>query len=160
MDYDPKLPPSGFQYSILGKHTVIKAESESLGPGPNKYNVRDIDHIFSHSPHWSLGQKLDNDLKGSFKLFKKRTGILFICYTATSNPSPNAYNPSDKTFGMDGRAYTISGWFQTNTNETPGPDRYFPKPSSLPLAGANPQYSFGLKPQKKRIESNIQYKCI
>ncbi|KAJ3217201.1 hypothetical protein HDU67_008330 [Dinochytrium kinnereticum] len=128
LDYDPKLPVSGFQYSILGKHPPLKLDN--TGPGPSKYNIRPVAVTFNENPHWSLGVKLKDSSKG-----KNQT------------PGPFAYQNDHGTFGTDGYAYTISGRFPTSIPEAPGPDRYFPNPSSHPLAGASPKWSFGLKPK-------------
>ncbi|KAJ3009930.1 UNVERIFIED_CONTAM: hypothetical protein HDU68_002416 [Siphonaria sp. JEL0065] len=64
LTYDPKLPPSGFQYSILGKHVTTKLEANPVGPGPSKYNVSENTVVFNDAPHWSLGMKLGEFLKG------------------------------------------------------------------------------------------------
>ncbi|KAJ3026319.1 UNVERIFIED_CONTAM: hypothetical protein HDU68_005856 [Siphonaria sp. JEL0065] len=129
LTYDPKLPPSGFQYSILGKHVTTKLEANPVGPGPSKYNVSENTVVFNDAPHWSLGMKLGEFLK-----------------VENENPSPFAYNNIANTFEKgDGPRYTISGWFETPTDSTPSPDRYFPNPSCIPVAGANPKFSFGLK---------------
>ncbi|KAJ3414311.1 hypothetical protein HDV05_006760 [Chytridiales sp. JEL 0842] len=127
LDYDPQLLPSGFQYSILGKHINGRKSDHENVPGPNQYSIRSF--VFSESPKWSLAQKLANKSNKA----------------ASENPSPFAYNDTHKTFGSDGYAYTMSGWFPTVDTETPGPDRYFPRPSTHPLAGASPKFSFGLK---------------
>ncbi|KAI8854984.1 hypothetical protein BC829DRAFT_378945 [Chytridium lagenaria] len=128
LDYDPKLPISGFQYSILGKHPPLKLDN--TGPGPSKYNIRPVTVTFNENPHWSLGEKLKDITKGK-----------------NETPGPFAYPNDHGTFGTDGYAYTMSGRFSTSIPEAPGPDRYFPIPSSHPLAGASPKWSFGLKPK-------------
>ncbi|KAJ3179080.1 hypothetical protein HK101_010075 [Irineochytrium annulatum] len=125
LDYDPKLPPSGFQYSILGKHAQLK--NSNTGPGP-KYNIRPVDVVFDESPHWSFGVKVGD-----------------VGEVKNTNPSPFAYNNKVGSFGMDSLSYTISGRNPVLESETPGPDRYFPKESSHPVAGASPKWSFGLK---------------
>ncbi|KAJ3067143.1 hypothetical protein HDU98_009664 [Podochytrium sp. JEL0797] len=129
LTYDPKLPPSGFQYSILGKHVTSKLEANPVGPGPQKYNVSDNTVVFNDAPHWSLGIKLGEYMK-----------------VENENPSPFAYNSTVNSVGKDGPRYTMSGWFETPTNSTPSPDRYNPNVSCIPVAGASPKYSFGLKP--------------
>ncbi|KAJ3304074.1 hypothetical protein HDU76_005259 [Blyttiomyces sp. JEL0837] len=141
LDYDPKLPPSGVQYSILGKHASLK--EVNIGPGPNKYNVRGISAIFDDPPHWSFGMKLDD-----------------VAKVTNENPSPFAYDNNHKAFGMEGNAYTMSGRFSTGINETPGPDRYFPSPNSHPTAGASPKFSFGLKIGSKGLDINQSIKTL
>ncbi|KAJ3139065.1 hypothetical protein HK100_012095 [Physocladia obscura] len=128
LTYDPKLPPSGFQYSILGKHVATKMEETPIGPGPNKYNVRSTTAVFNDAPHWSLGKKLGEFMKVENK-----------------NPSPFAYENTVKGFGKEGPRYTISGWSEVPTDATPSPDKYNPTVSSIPVSGANPKFSFGLK---------------
>ncbi|KAJ3109052.1 hypothetical protein HDU97_009170 [Phlyctochytrium planicorne] len=128
LDYDPKLPLSGFQYSILGKHPPLKLDN--MGPGPCKYNISPVTAVFNENPHWSLGVKLNDTSKGK-----------------DLTPAPFAYHNVHGTFGTDGYAYTISGRAEHSIPESPGPDRYFPLPSSHPLAGASPKWSFGLKPK-------------
>ncbi|KAI9330942.1 hypothetical protein BDR26DRAFT_870755 [Obelidium mucronatum] len=130
LTYEPKLPPSGFQYSILGKHVSTKLEDNPVGPGPSKYNVSDSTVVFNDAPHWSLGMKLASE-------FMK---------VENENPSPFAYKNIANTFEKgDGPRYTISGWFEAPSDSTPSPDRYFPNASCIPVAGANPKFSFGLK---------------
>ncbi|KAI9337698.1 hypothetical protein DFJ73DRAFT_950642 [Zopfochytrium polystomum] len=136
LDYDPKLPPSGVQYSILGKHAPVRRRRRprrNAGPpGPNKYDIRTVAATFSDAPHWSFGVKLKESASAQDEF-----------------PSPFAYNDTHKTFGRDGFSYTMSGWSKSEVNETPGPDRYFPDPKSHPIAGASPKWSFGLKPDQK-----------
>ncbi|ORY45299.1 hypothetical protein BCR33DRAFT_716583 [Rhizoclosmatium globosum] len=108
LTYDPKLPPSGFQYSILGKHVASKLEQNPIGPGPSKYNVSEDVVVFNDAPHWSFGIKLGELMK-----------------VDNENPSPFAYDNTKRC--------------------TPSPDRYNPNLSCIPVAGANPKYSFGLK---------------
>ncbi|KAI9206877.1 uncharacterized protein BJ171DRAFT_641682 [Polychytrium aggregatum] len=122
LDYDPKLP-TGLQYSILGKHPPPKIAAMNCGPGPAKYNVDPTKITFDEAPHWSFRAKL-----------KDRSKPLM------DNPSPFAYNDDHGTFGKDSLKCTISGWFPMSAEETPGPDRYFPKSEF----GHAPKYSFGL----------------
>jgi hypothetical protein len=57
LDYFPKLPPSGFHYSILGKYdNEHKLEG---GPGSSKYDTRPIQVIFDQGPAWTLGKKFE-----------------------------------------------------------------------------------------------------
>nr|KAJ3420555.1 hypothetical protein HK105_005527 [Polyrhizophydium stewartii] len=127
LDYDPKLQPSGVQYSILGKHATAKEERTNIGPGPAKYDVRGIRLPYSDTPHWSFGHKFPEQK------------------VKDDTPSPFAYNDTHNTFGKNNLSYTISGRFSGSESETPGPDRYFPKAEFGPT-GTMPKYSFGLKP--------------
>ncbi|KAI8612746.1 hypothetical protein BC830DRAFT_1083137 [Chytriomyces sp. MP71] len=129
LTYDPKLPPSGFQYSILGKHTQSKAEKDTLGPGP-KYQTRNVDVVFNNNPHWSFGTKLE--------------GV--VSKVENENPSPFAYNSTVKAFGKEGPRYKMSGWSAQQFEVTPSPDKYHLSESDIPVSGASPKYSFGLKP--------------
>ncbi|KAJ3252168.1 hypothetical protein HDU77_005283 [Chytriomyces hyalinus] len=133
LTYDPKLPPSGFQYSILGKHVQTKGEKDTLGPGP-AYQTRNTNVAFQDSPHWSFAKKLGTigmhnsaDLKVDNK-----------------NPSPFAYESKVNAFGKQGPRYTVSGWSAQQKEVTPSPDKYN-NAGPVPVAGANPKYSFGLK---------------
>ncbi|KAI8913439.1 hypothetical protein EDD86DRAFT_273915, partial [Gorgonomyces haynaldii] len=131
-DYDPKLPPSGFQYSILGKHPPTK--ETNIGPGPTKYDTRSINLIFDDSPHWSLGRKY-SPLKSK-----------------NVTPSPFHYNDTVNSFGKNNLSYTMSGRFDFQEEETPGPDRYLPRQEFGPTSG-QPKYSFGHKPKTKEESS-------
>ncbi|KAI8801081.1 hypothetical protein BJ742DRAFT_838689 [Cladochytrium replicatum] len=123
LDYIPTLPPSGFHYSILGKHPPRISRTE--GPGPAAVNVREVREVFWEDPHWSLGVKRPE--------LKKRL----------VTPAPGTYSANqDEQFAQGKPATSISGSFGTQANETPGPDRYFP-PSEF---GSAPKYSFRLKP--------------
>ncbi|KAJ3057967.1 hypothetical protein HDU99_007035, partial [Rhizoclosmatium hyalinum] len=96
-----------------------------IGPGPSKYNVSEDIVVFNDAPHWSFGIKLGELMK-----------------VDNENPSPFAYE-NTKKFGGEGPK--LSGWFEFPTDSTPSPDRYNPNLSCIPVAGANPKYSFGLK---------------
>eukprot|EP00842_Homolaphlyctis_polyrhiza_P004056 jgi/Hompol1/4651/HPOL_003804-RA len=126
LDYDPKLQPSGVQYSILGKHANAREEKSNIGPGPSKYDVRKIKLPYTDSPHWSFGHKFEHHK------------------VKDDTPSPFAYNDTHNSFGKNNLSYTISGRFSNAENETPGPDRYLPKEEFGP-SGTRPKYSFGLK---------------
>jgi hypothetical protein len=119
LDYDPQLPPSGFQYSILGKHTNSKSD-DAEDPGPNQYNCRSF--VFSETPKWSFGMKLeDKSKKGKAAMLNCDSAVTMLnIYVEmqhhladNGNPSPFAYNDTHGAFGKDGYAYTISGWFPT-----------------------------------------------
>ncbi|KAI8930130.1 hypothetical protein BC831DRAFT_395486 [Entophlyctis helioformis] len=127
LDYDPRLPPSGVQYSILGKHTNIKEDKINIGPGPAKYDVRPVSLPFDDKPHWSFGHRMMPQ------------------QVKDDTPSPFAYNNTDKTFGKDSLSYTMSSRYSSMINATPGPDRYFPQAEFGP-SGTRPKFSFGLKP--------------
>ncbi|KAJ3321754.1 hypothetical protein HDV06_003903 [Boothiomyces sp. JEL0866] len=126
LDYDPKLPPSGFQYSILGKHQGPELIED--GPGPNQYNIDKNKLVFDSVPQWTFGKKI-------------------ISKAEEPTPSPLTYNIKS-TFGKDSLSCTVSGRHDTKRKSvahieilTPGPERYFP-PSEF---GKSPKYSFGLK---------------
>lgn len=93
LTYDPKLPPSGFQYSILGKHP--EEQNVNIGPGPNKYDIRDTAVIFDKAPMWSLGRKLKETKK-------------IDDYQSTLH-----YNQSYDAFGKNAVSCKISGRHET-----------------------------------------------
>jgi hypothetical protein len=123
LDYAPKMGPSGFEYSILGKHDLIKKETT---PAPNSYNAADSTLVFDNPPYWSFGRKL------------KEPGNLMA-----DAPAPNAY-VIDEAFGKNKVSCTMSGRHGTKTYITPGP-RYLPAVDH----GPSPKYSFGSKQETK-----------
>jgi hypothetical protein len=89
LNYDPKVPPSGYHYSILGKNENQK--NIVLSPGPTKYDVRDAKSVFDRAPLWTLGKKLNPN------------------FDKSDRPSPAKYQNLDRDFGADANHCTISG---------------------------------------------------
>ena len=65
LDYFPKPPESGVQYSILGKHNNMKDELANMGAGPAKFDIRPIKNTSDGTPQWSFGHRINNS-KGFF----------------------------------------------------------------------------------------------
>ncbi|KAJ3261716.1 hypothetical protein HK103_004667 [Boothiomyces macroporosus] len=121
LDYDPKLPPSGFQYSILGKHQG--PERIEGGPGPNQYNIDKNKLIFDSVPQWTFANQ----------------SVFTINLQKEATPSPLTYNiPS--TFGKDSLSCTVSGRHETKPEITPGPLDY-KVPNVLPDAPKGPAFT-------------------
>ena len=65
LSYTPQLPPSGFQYSILGKHSGEQVEKHSAGPGPAVYNVeKSSKSVADNAPKWSIHGVEEGNKKG------------------------------------------------------------------------------------------------
>ncbi|KAJ3379747.1 hypothetical protein HDU84_006437 [Entophlyctis sp. JEL0112] len=126
LTYDPKLPPAGFQHSILGKHVPSRLEENPIGPGP--YNVTGNTVVFNDAPHWSFGMKVGEFMK-----------------VENENPSPFAYSDATKAFGKEGPRYTMSGWFSSPMDTTPeilpGPQDYDVRFTSLSTIATAPSHT-------------------
>ncbi|KAJ3090579.1 hypothetical protein HK102_003285 [Quaeritorhiza haematococci] len=109
LDYEPRLPPSGLSYSILGKTNFTRLDMINFGPG-TKYDVREAARLTGsdESPKWSIGIKIPDRAPAQ-----------------QDTPSPLTYVTEYRLFASnDGPAYSISGRFPLPGNENPGPDRY------------------------------------
>ncbi|KAJ3276993.1 hypothetical protein HDV01_000045 [Terramyces sp. JEL0728] len=114
LDYDPKLPPSGFQYSILGKHQG--PEQIEKGPGPNQYSIDKNKLVFDSAPLWTFGKKIVSKTEGDYPEI---------------TPGPLDYKiPNVLPDAPKGPAFTIRHKYDQafyKGNGVPGPDVYYPK---------------------------------
>ncbi|KAJ1339942.1 hypothetical protein BSLG_005477 [Batrachochytrium salamandrivorans] len=146
LDYEPKLPPSGVHYSILGKHSSEKEEKNNIGPGPSKYDIRTIKLPYSDTPHWSFGYKLEdakeNETPGPDRYLPKSefgpTGTrpkysfgLKKLQIDESTPGPLDYHIQNGSATVaKGPSFTMRRRlddYSLNKDIKPGPNEYHPK---------------------------------
>lgn len=126
LDYSPKLPRAGPEFSILGKSNREEFHGDSPGPGYNfSYKV-----VMTKSPHYSIGMKI-KEVEGK-----------------NDTPSPLTYNINHKSIGTEGISYSVAGkYHELVPPDGPSPQKYNVSAS----IGDDSGFSFGLKPGVKGL---------